>query len=99
MIGITSDSHLAVVQEYVAKFKYKVWLSKKSANWWEKKDRELIVDWTRNSCGKEYKDWFCHVGSVKDPTVVFFFLEESRATWFSLMWSNYIDNQQQIRDT
>ena len=99
MISIKSESHLKVLREYASKFNYCIVIDKSRANWREKKSKDEIINWCRQSCGREYKDWFCHSGSMKDETVSFFFIDEKRATWFSLMWSNYIDTQQQIRDT
>lgn len=99
MISIKSDSHLAVLNEYASKFKYRIVLDKSVSKWIEKQHRDEILNWTRQTCGKEYKEWFCHSESIKDNHVSFFFIDEKRATWFSLMWSSYIGNQQQIRDS
>ena len=89
MISI-SDTRLEVLEEYLERFKYYVIIDKKKANWFEKSYREEVIDWTHSNCGIEYKDWFAHVGSTRDPTVRFGFILQSRANWFALKWSEYI---------
>lgn len=88
MIGTTSSSHAAVLDEYVAKFKNCIVINKSRSDWVTNK-RE-ILNWTKEICGPEYKNWFCNVGGLKDPNVSFYFIDTKRASWFALRWGDYV---------
>lgn len=92
-MAINDEGRLGVLEEYLDRFKYAVKLSKKKASWYESNSRKEIMSWTRASCGAEYKDWYCYVGGTNDPTVHFAFIQESKANWFALRWSEYIGNE------
>lgn len=93
MIAIKDEGRLGVLEEYLSRFKYSVKISKNKARWLDRKQRAEILGWTRNSCGVEYKDWFAHVGSMQDPLVHFGFINQARANWFALKWSEYVGNE------
>jgi hypothetical protein len=92
MIATTGLNHAEVLEDYLSRFHYQIKIDKRSAGWYEREEKEAIVNWTRDNCGIEYKDWYAWVGGVKDPFVVFAFVTQSRANWFMLRWGEYVVN-------